>query len=81
MKKITIILACMLSCVILFTGCTGQKESGDQEPKGNSGAEAGITGKADSTDDPAGSDPSSDDFTYNLKDPENNDGIVVRPKE
>ena len=35
----------------------------------------------DSTDEPAGSDPSSDDFTYNLKDPENNDGIVVRPKE
>ena len=31
MKKITVILACMLVCFLLFTGCTTQKDSTDQD--------------------------------------------------
>ena len=31
MKKIAIILACMLACFSLFTGCTNQKDGGDQD--------------------------------------------------
>ena len=37
MKKIAIILACMLACFSLFTGCTNQKDGGDQDTNlGNS---------------------------------------------
>lgn len=146
MKKMTIILACMLACFILFTGCTDQKgNDDDQKSNGNSGVEVDMTDEAYSSDEPASSDPlpgevgntdepassapqtdktditdkptgsnpppnktdttdkpvssnllpdttnntdepassdsSSDDFTYNPKDPGNSDSIVVRPKE
>ena len=37
MKKITAILACMLVCFLLFTGCTTQKDGTDQDTNlGNS---------------------------------------------
>ena len=37
MKKIAIILVCMLACFTLFTGCTNQKAGNDQETNlGNS---------------------------------------------
>ena len=37
MKKIAIILACMLVCFSLFTGCTNQKNGDDQDTNvGNS---------------------------------------------
>ena len=37
MKKITVILACMLVCFLLFTGCTTQKDGTDQDTNlGNS---------------------------------------------
>ena len=97
MKKMIIILACVLSCFILFTGCTNQKGNDDQESNVNSGVEVDMTDEANSSDEPANSDPlpdevgntdepassdsQSDDFTYNPKNPENSDGIVVRPKE
>ncbi len=31
MKKITAMLACMLVCFLLFTGCTNQKDGTDQD--------------------------------------------------
>lgn len=31
MKKITAILACMLVCFLLFTGCTNLKDGSDQD--------------------------------------------------
>ena len=37
MKKIAIILACILVCFSLFTGCSDQKNGGDQDTNvGNS---------------------------------------------
>ena len=37
MKKITAILACMVVCFLLFTGCTNQKDGSDQDTNlGNS---------------------------------------------
>ena len=37
MKKITAILACMLVCFLLFTGCTNLKDGSDQDTNvGNS---------------------------------------------
>lgn len=71
----------MLSCFILFTGCTDQKGNDDQESNVNSGVEVDINDETNSTEEPASSAPPPDDFTYNPKSPENSDGIVVRPKE
>ena len=87
MKKIAIILACMLVCFLLFTGCTNQKDGGDQDTNvGNSveiddtdidvdaETKSGAEGNSDSVSLPDG-------YSYSFKDPDNADGIVVTPKE
>ena len=97
MKKLAILVACLLACFALFTGCTDPKGGDDQNSNVNSGVEVDITDEPDSTDEPAGSDTlpdgadnndeptssgtSPDGFTYRPKDPENSGGIVVTPKE
>ena len=87
MKKIAIILACMLACFSLFTGCTNQKDGGDQDTN------VGNSVEIDDTDidvdaetkpgDEGNSDSGSlpDGYTYSFKDPNSADGIVVTPKE
>lgn len=96
MKKLVILVICLLACLTLFAGCTDPK-GGGQDANENSGVEIDITDEPNSTDEPAGSDTppdgaddtdepgnsgtSPDDFTYRPKDPENNGGIVVTPKE
>ena len=87
MKKITAILACMLVCFLLFTGCTTQKDGTDQDTNlGNSveiddadikiDTEPGLDteGNSDNVTLPEG-------FTYSFRDPDNADGIVVTPRE
>ena len=87
MKKIAAILACMLACLTLFTGCTDQKDSDSQDTNlGNSveiddtdiDVDAGIkpdTGdNSDNVTLPGG-------YTYSFRDPDNADGIVVTPRE
>ncbi len=80
MKKLVIILACMLICLSLFSGCTNDKNNNnsgtdldnavdididvDAEPKGDTDISIG-----------------DDDIVFDFKDPENADGIVVTPKE
>ena len=87
MKKIVIILACILVCFTLFTGCTDQKGSGNQDTNlGNSveidDTDLGIDTerKPDTEDNPAIIDL-PDGITYSFKDPDNADGIVVTPRE
>ena len=85
MKKIAIILACMLACFSLFTGCTNQKDGGDQDTN------LGNSVEIDDTDIDAGTKPGAEDnsdnvslpdgYTYSFKDPDNADGIVVTPRE
>ncbi len=85
MKKITAILACMLVCFLLFTGCTKQKDGTDQDTN------VGNSVEFDDIDIDAGTKPGSEDnsdsvslpdgYTYSFKDPDNADGIVVTPKE
>ncbi len=85
MKKITVILACMLVCFLLFTGCTKQKDGTDQDTN------VGNSVEFDDIDIDAGTKPGSEDnsdsvslpdgYTYSFKDPDNADGIVVTPKE
>ena len=85
MKKITAILACMLVCFLLFTGCTKQKDGTDQDTN------VGNSVEFDDIDIDAGTKPGSEDnsdsvslpdgYTYSFKDPDNADGIVVTPRE
>ena len=85
MKKITVILACMLVCFLLFTGCTNLKDGSDQDTN------VGNSVEFDDIDIDAGTKPGSEDnsdsvslpdgYTYSFKDPDNADGIVVTPKE
>ena len=85
MKKITVILACMLVCFLLFTGCTKQKDGTDQDTN------VGNSVEFDDIDIDAGTKPGSEDnsdsvslpdgYTYSFKDPDNAGGIVVTPKE
>ena len=85
MKKIAIILVCILVCLSLFTGCTNQKNGGDQDMN------VGNSVEIDDTDIDAGTKPGAEDnsdnvslpdgYTYSFKDPDNADGIVVTPKE
>ena len=87
MKKIAIILVCMLVCFFLFTGCTNLKDGSNQDTNvGNSveiddtdidvdaETKPGDEGNSDSVSLPDG-------YTYSFKDPDNADGIVVTPKE
>ena len=87
MKKIAIILVCMLACFSLFTGCADQKDGSNQDTNvGNSveiddtdidvdaETKPGDEGNSDSVSLPDG-------YTYSFKDPDNADGIVVTPKE
>lgn len=73
MKKSAIILACMLICLSLFSGCT--------DNKGNSNSDTGIDIDIDA--EPKGdTDISIDDnIDIDFKDPENAEGIVATPKE
>ena len=87
MKKIAIILACMLACFSLFTGCTNQKGGGDQDTNLGNSVEIDDTGiDVDNETKPGVEDNSDsvslpDGYTYSFKDPNSADGIVVTPKE
>ena len=87
MKKIAIILACMLVCFLLFTGCTNQKNGDDQDTNVGNSVEFDDTDiDVDTETKPDAEDNSDsvslpDGYTYSFKDPDNADGIVVTPKE
>ena len=87
MKKITAILACMLVCFLLFTGCTNLKDGSDQDTNVGNSVEFDVTDiDVDAETRPDAEDNSDsvslpDGYTYSFKDPDNADGIVVTPKE
>lgn len=81
MKKIAVIFVCMLTCFLLFSGCTDKKDGGDQDLDLNNSVEVDVPDEKIDTDEPTGSDALPDDFTYSFKDPDNSDGVVVTPKE
>ena len=87
MKKIAIILVCMMVCFSLFTGCTHQKNGGDQDTNVGNSVEFDVTDiDVDAETKPDAEDNSDsvslpDGYTYSFKDPDNADGIVVTPKE
>ena len=87
MKKIAIILACMLVCFLLFTGCTNQKDGGDQDTNVGNSVEIDDTDIVVDAETKSGAEGNSDSvslpdgYSYSFKDPDNADGIVVTPKE
>ena len=87
MKKIAIILTCVLACFSLFTGCTNQKNGGNQDMNVGNSVEIDDTDiDVDAETRPDAEDNSDsvslpDGYTYSFKDPDNADGIVVTPKE
>ena len=87
MKKIAIILACMLVCLSLFTGCTDQKNGGDQDTNVGNSVEFDDTDIEIDTEPGLDTEGNSDDvtlpdgFTYSFRDPDNADGIVVTPRK
>ena len=87
MKKIAIILVCMLACFSLFTGCTDQKDGSNQDTNVGNSVEIDDTDiDVDAETKPGDEDNSDsvslpDGYTYSFKDPDNADGIVVTPRE
>ena len=87
MKKIAIILAWMLVCFSLFTGCTNQKNGDDQDTNMGNSVEFDVTDiDVDTETKPDAEDNSDsvslpDGYTYSFRDPDNADGIVVTPRE
>ena len=87
MKKIAIILVCMLVCFSLFTGCTDQKDGSNQDTNVGNSVEIDDTDiDVDAETKPGAEDNSDsvslpDGYTYSFKDPDNADGIVVTPRE
>lgn len=87
MKKIAIILACMLVCFSLFTGCTDQKNGDDQDTNMGNSVEFDDTDIDVDTETKPGAEDNSDSvslpdgYSYSFKDPDNVDGIVVTPRE
>ena len=78
MKKPVIILACMLVCLSLLPGCTGDND------KDNPGSDLGNSVDIDiDTDAKGDTEILSGDggIIYDFKDPANADGIVVTPRE
>ena len=84
MKKFAIILACMLVCFTLFSGCKDTKGNTEQDTNVGNSVEVDDTdiSSAD-VDIDVNSDTGTlpDGFTYTFKDPDNADGIVVTPRE
>lgn len=77
MKKLVIILACMLICLSLFSGCTNDKDNGNSDTGLGNSVDVDIDAEKKGDTDIS----SDDDIVVDFKDPENADGIVVTPKE
>ncbi|MDO5602552.1 MAG: hypothetical protein Q4G07_07260 [Oscillospiraceae bacterium] len=81
MKKLTMILTCLLVCFTLFTACAAQKGDSGQASGINSAVTDKVPQGTDNIDEAGGAGALPDDFSYEPKNPQNNDGIVVTPKE
>lgn len=80
MKKLVIILACMLICLSLFSGCTDNKDNSNSSTGLGNSVDVDGDIDAEKKGDTDGS-IGDDDIVFDFKDPENADGIIVTPKE
>ena len=78
MKKLVIVLACMLISLSLFSGCTDNKDNNNSGTDLDNAVDIDVDVDAEPKSD---TDISiDDDIVFDFKDPENADGIVVTPK-
>lgn len=79
MKKLVIILSCMLICLSIFSGCTNDKDNSNSDTGLGNAVDIDVDIDAEKKGD---TDISiDDDIVVDFKDPENADGIVISPKE
>lgn len=78
MKKLVIILACMLVCLSLLSGCTDDKDNSNSGTDLENAVEIDIDAEKKGDTEVS---PDDNDIVYELKDPDNADGIEVAPKE
>ena len=87
MRNLMMMVVCVLVCFSLFTGCTNQKGSGEQDTNLENSVEIDDTDIASDTEPGLDTEDNSDNvtlpdgFTYSFRDPDNADGIVVTPRE
>lgn len=88
MKKLAVIVICLLTCSILLTGCTDKKKESQQNQDVGNAVEFDDKELNNNTVDDLEIDPASDTcytlpdgIVYEFKDPNNTDGIVVTPRE
>jgi len=88
MKKLAVIVICLLTCVVLLTGCTDEKKDKQQNQDVGNAVEVDDNGLDGNTVDDIEIDSTSDTcytlpdgIVYDFKDPGNADGIVVTPRE
>lgn len=88
MKKLAVIVICLLICVVLLTGCTDEKKDSQQNQDVGNAVEFDDKGLNNNTVGEFEIDSASDTcytlpdgVVYDFKDPSNADGIVVTPRE
>lgn len=80
MKRISIILVCVLACLFLLSGCRNNSNSSD-DSAGAKSVEVDISGPESDNDEPSSETDSSGDIVYNFRNPEDSDGIIITPRE
>ena len=78
MKKLVIIMVCILVCLSPFSGCRDDKDSSNSSLGLGNSVDVDIDSEAKGYTDISIGDS---DIVYDFKDPDNLDGIVIAPKE
>ncbi len=88
MRKFVVIMTCMLACFILLAGCSDKEKDSQQNQNVHNAVEiddrdleSDITPESETESSPDSAYTLPDGITYEFKDPDNADGIVVTPKK
>ncbi len=88
MKKLAVIVICLLTCSIMLTGCTDKKKESRQNQDVGNAVEFDDNELGNGTVDELEIDPASDTrytlpdgIVYDFKDPDHADDIEVTPRE
>ncbi len=81
MKRVTVIVICMLSWLVMFSGC-GKSDTTQKLDLSNSIEIDDVNAEVEPEEEyDTNNYTLSDGITYSFKDPENSDGIEVTPRE
>lgn len=79
MKGPVMMLACLLACLTLFSGCTGN--GGGQDAGSHNAVESGVPDRGDDPGEPTGPNGLPDGISYEFEDPDHAGGMIVIPSE